>query len=113
MTDAVSAAGGAAEEGHSARLDASVNRCYTSYLVTAEEAVMRRAVAAVKQIGLEPMLKVGQGAQDANVFNLHGIRTVALGAGAYQPHSCDEYLKVEELVLGVELFLALAAGDAQ
>ncbi|HOX38505.1 MAG TPA: M20/M25/M40 family metallo-hydrolase [Candidatus Brocadiia bacterium] len=90
-----------------ARVDVEVRRCYSSYRVREDEPALARARAAMKTLGLEPVTHVGQGAQDANVFNLHGVRSVALGAGAYRPHSEDEYLKVEELVQGVELFVAL------
>jgi len=82
-------------------------RCYDAFRVDESDPLVRQAMAAIREAGLEPKVVVGAGGLDANVFNARGIRCVGLGTGAHRPHTTREYLSIPEMLKSLEVLLHL------
>lgn len=86
----------AAEYGATAQIRQA--RTYNGFRLGPQEPVVARAVAAARQVGLEPVLHKGGGGSDANIFNEHHIPSVILATGATKPHTHEEYLHIPSLM---------------
>jgi tripeptide aminopeptidase len=84
---------------------------YLPFRLPEDSPVVRRAAAAVRAIGREPILRVTNGGLDANWMVKHGIPTITFGAGQNEIHTVKEYVDLTEFESGCRLALALAAGD--
>lgn len=91
-----------------------VRLAYEGFRLHPESEPVRRAVKAIRAVGLEPRLRATGGGSDANIFNAKGLPTAVLGVGYQSIHTRDESMPVGELVRLSRLVLALAAsGEAQ
>ncbi len=74
--------------------------------------LVRRADAAVRALGREPILKITNGGLDANWMVRHGIPTLTLGAGQNNVHTTEEYVDLPEFLAGCRMAVTLATtGD--
>ena len=58
--------------------------------------VVKRAMAAVSDIGAAPNIRAANGGLDANWMVRHGVPTVTFGAGQKEPHTTDEWINLDE-----------------
>jgi tripeptide aminopeptidase len=86
---------------------------YHPFRLKANAPVVRHAMAAATEAGLEPRLRVTNGGLDANWMVRHGIPTVTFGAGQNNPHTVEEFVDLEEFLSGCRLALALATLERQ
>jgi len=93
-------------------VETDVEQLYDSYRIDEADEVVQRAFAAIRACGGKPSTIVGQGGQDANIFNAAGVPTVAIGTGAHSPHMTDEYARVDEMVRAVTQVCAILAPGA-
>lgn len=70
------------------------------------------ARAAIRSLGVEPVLVDDWGGQDSAWTTAHGIPSVGLGFGGCLAHSPEEYVDVPEFRLGCRLAAALAGSPA-
>ncbi len=64
---------------------------------------IRRLISCFQAIGLEPQPLRYHGGSDANVLNNRGMVAIDLGIGAKNPHSFDEYIRVDHLLVMEQL----------
>ena len=83
-------------------------REYDAFKIPERSEPVCRAKSAIAQLGGDPKLVIVDGGLDANNLSAKGVPTVTLGAGQYNPHTIDEYVEIEEYLLGCRL-LALVA----
>lgn len=70
------------------------------------ECKLRRAIEAA---GMDASLQVTGGGSDANVLGALGVDAVAIGIGMAEYHTCDEYIKVDDLEGSARLVEAIIA----
>jgi tripeptide aminopeptidase len=70
--------------------------------------VVRRATAAVAEIGGKPNVRTTNGGLDANWMVRHGVPTVTFGAGQNEVHTVDEWINVDEYERACALAVQLA-----
>lgn len=70
--------------------------------------VVKRAMAAITDVGGEPTLRAGNGGLDANWMVRHGVPTVTFGTGQNEPHTTDEWINRDEYDRACALALRLA-----
>lgn len=99
----------AAEAG--AQAEVEVQEMYPGFHLPESAPVVQRAVKAIRQLGRENILQATGGGSDANIFNGHGIPTVALGLGYEEVHSFNERIPVAQLVLAAQLVTQLILGQ--
>ena len=58
--------------------------------------VVKRAVAAVSDVGGTPAIRAGNGGLDANWLVRHRVPTVTVGTGQNEPHMIDEWINRDE-----------------
>ena len=92
------------------QVETQVTRLYEAYQVEEAHAVVQRAFAAIRAAGGTPSSLVGQGGQDANILNARGVPTVAIGTGAHNPHTPEEYARIDEMVRAASQVFAIATG---
>ena len=83
---------------------------YYPFEIDAKSPVVKRAVAAAKEIGIEPRVMLATGGLDANWLVRHGIPTVTMGAGQNEPHTVDEWIDLDRFQAACRLAVALATG---
>jgi tripeptide aminopeptidase len=88
-----------------------VDTGYAPFRLVRSAPVVRRAVAAVRSLGLKPWLRRVDGGLDANWLNAKGVPTVTFGAGQHSPHTLREYVDLREFVGGCRLAVALATAQ--
>jgi tripeptide aminopeptidase len=81
---------------------------YYSFRLADGDPVVRHAVAAARQAGLPPALRVGNGGLDANWLVRHGVPTITFGAGQNLIHTTEEFVSVPDFLGGCRMALALA-----
>ena len=103
MTEALKAAAGR----HGATVEIDVEHSYSTFQLSEEDDIVRRAVAAAQSLGLTPALVPSGGGSDANIFNAGGIATINISAGMDKVHTTEERLAVDDLVKSAEFLLAI------
>jgi tripeptide aminopeptidase len=94
--------------GRTARVKFRAQREYHPFRLKPSSPVVRHALAAAEQAGLQPTLRVTNGGLDANWMVRHGIPAITFGAGQNQVHTVDEFVDLKEFLSGCRLALALA-----
>ncbi len=95
-------------EGKPAKVKFTSRIDYHPFRLKENAPVVQRAVAAVKELGLEPNCRVTNGGLDANWICKHGIPTVTFGAGQNEIHTVKEWVDLPEFYKGCELAVKLA-----
>ncbi len=90
-----------------AKAEVKINREYYCYNLSTDEQVVRIAMKAVKNMGLEPLLHPTGGGSDANVFNKKSFPAVDLAIGMEKVHTVDEYILVKNLKNTAEYILSI------
>src|SRR5689334_5570141 len=70
--------------------------------------VVKRAIAAVSEVGGTPNIRAANGGLDANWMVRHGVPTVTFGAGQNEPHTIDEWINLDEYDRACALAVHLA-----
>jgi tripeptide aminopeptidase len=83
-------------------------RSYDAFRLPESAPPVGRARAAIRELGLEPSLRIANGGLDANNLSAKGVPTVTLGAGQHRPHTVDEYIEIGEYLDGARLLVSLA-----
>ncbi|MGJ4913035.1 M20/M25/M40 family metallo-hydrolase [Bradyrhizobium oligotrophicum] len=95
-------------EGKSGRVKFKAETDYHPFRMKETLPVVKRATAAVADIGATPTLRAGNGGLDANWMVRHGIPTVTFGTGQNEPHTTDEWINLDEYDRACALALRLA-----
>lgn len=94
-------------EKYGARAEVTVKFIYPEISLDNEERVVKKALEAVQKAGLKAVLESTGGGSDASIINGAGIPCVNLGIGMSNVHSCQEYIRVSDLISDVKIVLAL------
>ena len=70
------------------------------------------ASKALRNMGIEPVIKSTGGGSDVNIYNAKGKISVDLSSGMEKVHSSNEYVKVAELEKLAELILEICTLDS-
>ena len=97
----------AAADRHGATVEIDVERSYSTFKLSEEDGIVRRAVAAANTLGLTPALVPSGGGSDANIFNAGGIVTINISSGMDKVHTTEERIAVDDLVKCAEFLLAI------
>lgn len=90
-----------------AKAEVIINREFYCYNLSTDDRIVKIAMKAAKDIGLEPLLHPSGGGSDANVFNKKGFPSVDLAIGMEKVHTVDEYILVKNLKNTVEYILSI------
>ena len=90
-----------------AKADIKIDRKYYCYNLSPQERVVKIAVKAAEDMGLQPLLCPSGGGSDANIFNKKGIPSVVLAIGMEKVHTIDEYILVKNLKNTAEYILSI------
>lgn len=95
---------------HGATVEIDVQRSYSTFKLSEEDGIVRRAVAAARTLGLTSALVPSGGGSDANIFNAAGITTINISAGMEKVHTKEEQVAVADMVKCAEFLLAILEG---
>ncbi len=95
-------------DGKSGRIKFKAETDYYPFRMKETLPVVKRAVAAVSDIGATPTLRAGNGGLDANWMVRHGVPTVTFGTGQNEPHTIDEWISLDEYDRACALAVRLA-----
>lgn len=95
-------------EGRSAKVKFAARLDYMPFRLRDDAPVLKRALAAVRAIGREPVARVTNGGLDANWLVRHGFPTITFGAGQNEIHTTKEWVDLEEFELACRLAVELA-----
>jgi len=90
-----------------AKAEVKTNREYYCYNLSTDDRVVKIAMKAARDIGLQPELHPSGGGSDANVFNKKGFPSVDLAIGMEKVHTVDEYILVKSLKNTVKYVLSI------
>ncbi len=89
------------------KAEVKINREYYCYNLSTDDRVVKIAMKAAKDMGLEPLLHPSGGGSDANVFNKKGFPSVDLAIGMEKVHTLEEYILIKELKNTTEYILSI------
>jgi len=89
------------------KAEVKINREYYCYNLSTDDRVVKIAMKAAKDMGLEPLLHPSGGGSDANVFNKKSFPSVDLAIGTEKVHTVDEYILVKNLKNTAEYILSI------
>jgi len=90
-----------------AKAKVKIERKYYCYNLSPHNQVVKIAVKAAEDIGLQPLLCPSGGGSDANIFNKEGMPSVDLAVGMEKVHTVEEYILIEELKKSTEYILSI------
>jgi len=99
------------DRGRRAKVRFRLRRDYYPFRLKRTAPVVQQAVAAARGMGLNPVLKVGNGGLDANWLVRHGIPTVTFGAGQNGIHAIGEFVHLPDYLAGCHMAVALATAE--
>jgi tripeptide aminopeptidase len=105
MLDAAQAGAAA----HDCDVTVDIAEQYAAFDLDAQQLPVRLATAAMRAIGLEPVIGATGGGSDVNVFNAKGLASVNLTIGYENVHTSAESMPLDRLWQGYELVHALVA----
>lgn len=76
-----------------------VTDVYPAFNLSEQSLAVQWARQGLSPLSIPAIVTATGGGSDANFLNQHGIETVVLSAGYHNPHSTDEYLEEDQLVL--------------
>lgn len=91
--------------GATAEID--VEQSYPAMNLTEADPIVDLTIAAVKRMGLTPTLTPTGGGSDGNILNGKGLPSIVLGIGMENVHGKSESIKIEQLVNGAKLVVAI------
>lgn len=94
-------------EKHGAKLEYIIENTYYSYQHDQEDEHIQLISTICENLGLEVTKLPSGGGSDANVYNLNGIKAVAIGCGMEQAHTTDEKLNIEDFFNASRVVLKL------
>ena len=80
-----------------ATADVRLDLAYRAYSVEPESPLIRIAVSALREAGIEPKLTAITGGLESTVYQEHGIEIVPIGNGVRAEHTPDEHVLVEDM----------------
>jgi tripeptide aminopeptidase len=83
-------------------------REYDGFNIGPEEIPLKIASAAIKEIGIDPVVESSGGGSDINVFNSKGKRAVNLSSGMEDVHTNSEHVKASQLEKLAQLILEIS-----
>jgi len=95
-------------EGKSGRVKFKAETDYYPFRMKDSLPVVKRAVAAVSDIGGTPAIRAANGGLDANWMVRHRVPTATFGAGQNEPHTIDEWINLDEYDRACALAVQLA-----
>src|SRR3954447_3917407 len=95
-------------QGKSGRIKFKAETDYYPFRMKETLPVVKRATAAVSDVGGTPTLRAGNGGLDANWMVRHGVPTVTFGTGQNEPHTIDEWINLDEYDRACALAVQLA-----
>ena len=90
-----------------ATLQCNVQRAYSAYAHSEDDAFVQEVMDACRRIGIEPQTAASGGGSDANHLNAHGIKALVLGTGMTKVHTTQEELSIKNLEDTAEIALSL------
>ena len=94
--------------GECARMDWKLGPCYDAFSIPADAPVVQTASAAMRALGIKPVLEVNDGGMDANWINARGLPMVTLGTGQHGAHTTGEWIDVDEHLAACRLVERIA-----
>lgn len=92
-----------ADGNHQASVEFETEYPYEPFCLRKNDPLIQRVTDAMKKAGIEnPEAGIIAGATHANVFNMHSIASIVLGAGGHNPHTNDEKLNISEMTRAAE-----------
>lgn len=80
---------------------------YAEINLQSDAEVVQLVEAAIRKIGLEPILKSTGGGSDTNVMSGKGLQAVTLGIGMSNVHTTSEYIAISDIEKSAELVAAI------
>ncbi|MBC8525377.1 MAG: M20/M25/M40 family metallo-hydrolase [Candidatus Cloacimonetes bacterium] len=85
---------------YKSRVDSKVTNDFPALKIDKNEEVVKIALQAAENIGLEPKVEIGGGGSDSNIFYSHGLNIPILGTGMQDVHSLKENISISDLEKG-------------
>lgn len=83
---------------------------FSTFNIDNESYPVKLAVNAAKKINLPHKITHTGGGSDANVLNLHGVTSAALGMGYFDEHTNNEYISLKEMYNSLEWLIEIVRG---
>lgn len=83
------------------------DRHYKSYHIPEDSEVVKVALAASRNLGMEAFLRTNLGGSDANIYNARGVPSVVVATGMDRIHTHEESIKIADLCDTTTLLIRL------
>ena len=98
------------DAGKTGRVRFKADLKYESFKIPESAPAVQASLRAIREVGLEPAIRISNGGLDANWLSARGLPTVTLGSGQQNVHTVNETLAVDDFLNGCRIGLLLATG---
>jgi tripeptide aminopeptidase len=98
------------DAGKTGRVRFKADLKYESFKIPESAPAVQASLRAIREVGLEPAIRISNGGLDANWLSARGLPTVTLGSGQHDVHTVNETLAVDDFLNGCRIGLLLATG---
>lgn len=81
-----------------AKIDLIISREFDSYLFNENHETIKHIIRTFGTMNIKPNLQHSGGGTDVNIFHTHGIKSIVVGTGDYEPHTTREYVIISQMV---------------
>ena len=81
-----------------ATIDCEEETQFETYTLTDDDPATKRVKAAIRSLGMEPVMLPSGGGTDGNIFRTRGISSVVVGMADHGMHTKEEYVTIPDLV---------------
>ncbi len=71
---------------------------YKAYNLSENSPFIQEIKHAVEKVGSQPKIASTGGGSDTNIHNANGLNAVNMSTGMMNPHTSDEFIKIEDLI---------------
>ncbi|QGT98981.1 putative peptidase YqjE [Candidatus Syntrophocurvum alkaliphilum] len=89
------------------KAEVDVKYLYSPVSLDKDETVVKLAIKAFQQIGIDYKLESTGGGSDASIINGNNIRCANLGIGMNAVHTTDEYITIEDLIKDAQMTISI------
>ena len=86
---------------------------YRAHSISEDARVVNVATRAIRDVGLDPVVRVICGGTDGSIYNEHGIEVIVLGTGVQAEHSSEEHILISDMQRAVSLLRHIFAAMSQ
>lgn len=92
---------------YQSNIQSQIDKDFPALKIDKDEEIVKIALKAAENIGVEPTTEIGGGGSDANIFYGNGLHIAIIGTGMKDVHSLQENISIEDMEMGTRWIMEI------